>query len=183
MHRQATPSASASTVFDLTGVACWRAFKILFGRVRWIYVGLGLRVYWWRRLPGVCVRGSNMEVGHFHLICASCLTQRRHRWSDRRHGVGMRQSWSKSRRTWPGVRTAGLSRSGNHVFQAQLTLLCNLVEIQKLRLGQPRFQKFLAGLAQGIRNVPTCTHEGRILGDIRGAHGERRDIQREVQRW
>jgi len=75
------------------------------------------------------------------------------------------------------------SRSGNHVFQAQLTLLCDLVEIQKPRLGQPRFQKFLAGLAQGIRNVPTCTHEGRILGDIRGAHGERRDIQREVQRW
>ena len=67
-------------------------------------------------------------------------------------------------------------RVRNHMLQAQIMLLCNLVEIQKPCLGQPLFQKLFTGLARGVGHVPTCVHENRVLGDVRGVHEERRDI-------
>jgi len=91
----------------------------------------------------------------------------------------MCQSRAKRRRTRLGVLTTELGkhlRVGDHMLQTQRMLLRNVVEIQKPRLRQSLLQELLTGLARGVRHVPTCVHENRVLGDVRGVHEERRDI-------
>ena len=64
-------------------------------------------------------------------------------------------------------------RIGGHLFvgihlQAQLVLLCDLLDIQKSGMMQSLFQKPLAGLVWGVRHVPACVCEGHVLGGVRG---------------
>lgn len=67
-------------------------------------------------------------------------------------------------------------RIRNHMFQAQLVLLRDLVEVQKARLGQPLFQELFPGLARGVGHVPTGVYEDRVLSNVRRVHKERCDI-------
>jgi len=55
---------------------------------------------------------------------------------------------------------------GDHMLQAQLALLCDLIEIQKPGLRQPPFQKLRVGLAWVVWHVRACADEGRVLGDV-----------------